>query len=108
MGNEEVLRFDCHDTPGHWHGGGYDRMGAPGNSHRNFPEGIERVADQISWALGQITEKGKELLEEAEYTPAAQTLDPALVQAGLQAIQSHLENEGDLRSKAIKDKLIAA
>ena len=22
VGNEEVLRFDCHDTPaGHWHGG---------------------------------------------------------------------------------------
>ena len=22
VGNEEVLRFDCHDNRGHWHGGG--------------------------------------------------------------------------------------
>ena len=29
VGNEEVLRFDCHDTPGHWHVSGYDRLGAP-------------------------------------------------------------------------------
>ena len=107
VGNEEVLRFDCHDTPGHWHAGGYDRMGTPGNSHRNFPDGIERVADQLSWAMRQITEKGKELLKEAEYTSAADTLNPALVRAGLKAIQTHLENEGDLRSQAIKDNLIA-
>ena len=82
-------------------------MGTPGNSHRNFPEGVERVADQLAWSLRQITEKGKELLEEAEYASAAQALDPALVQVGLKAIQAHLDNEGDLRSKAIKDSLIA-
>ena len=41
VGNEEVLRFDCHDTPaGHWHGGGYDRLQTPRASHRarnSFP-----------------------------------------------------------------------
>ena len=37
VGNEEVIRFDCHDRPGHWHGGGYDKSGSPGASHRDFP-----------------------------------------------------------------------
>ena len=29
VGNEEVIRFDCHDQPGHWHGGGYDKSARP-------------------------------------------------------------------------------
>ena len=107
VGNEEVLRFDCHDTPGHWHAGGYDRLGSPGNSHRYFPKGVERVEDQVSWALQQITERGKELLEEAEHASAAQALDPALVQTGLKDIRAHLDKEGDLRAKAIRENLIA-
>ena len=107
VGNEEVLRFDCHDTPGHWHGGGYDRLERPGNSHRDFPEGLQRVADQVAWALQQIKERGKELLEEADHGPAAQMLEPSLVQAGLDSIKAHLEKEGDLRTKAIADNLIA-
>ena len=65
VGNEEVLRFDCHDTPGHWHGGGYDRLESPGSSHRSFPEGVQHVSEQIDWALQQIHQRGKELLEEA-------------------------------------------
>lgn len=41
-GNEEVLRFDCHDTPGgHWHGGGYDRLATPRASHRDFPAEVQ-------------------------------------------------------------------
>src|SRR5262249_60129851 len=37
-GNEEVLRFDCHDTPaGHWHGGGHHRLQTPPASHPEFP-----------------------------------------------------------------------
>ena len=47
VGNTEVIRYDCHDTPGHWHKGGYDLLGRPGNSHVDFPEGLVRVADQV-------------------------------------------------------------
>ena len=105
--NEEVLRWDCHGEPGHWHGGGYDRMGTPGNSNRSFPAGVVGIPGQIAWALQQIDEKCKELLEEAEHSSAAQILDPSLVQAAQDAIRAHLDKEGDLRSKAIKDNLIS-
>lgn len=108
VGNEEVLRFDCHDTPGHWHGGGYDRLTSPGDSHRSFPEGVQRVEAQVTWALQQIQQRGKELLEEAEYRSAAQMLEPALIQTAIDAIRSHLDQEGDLRSKAIEENLIAS
>ena len=107
VANEEILRFDCHDEPGHWHGGGYDKLGA-GGSHLEFPEGTKSTAQQVTWALQQIQEKGKELLEQAEHGPAAQTLEPSLVQASLDSIKAHLEKEGDLRAKAIADDLIAA
>ena len=107
VGNEEVIRFDCHDTPGHWHKGGYDRLGMPRNSHVDFPEGLQRVTDQVNWALQQIQEKGSELLEDAEHGPAAQLLDPALVKSGVAAIKAHLDKGGDLRTKAIEDNLIA-
>ncbi len=107
VGNEEVLRFDCHDAPGHWHGGGYDRLEVPGNSHRPFPEGIQSVAAQIAWSLQQIQERGQELLVEAQHSDAAQMLDHSLVVSAMGSIRSHLEKEGDLRSKAIKEKLIA-
>lgn len=107
VGNEEVLRFDCHDTPGHWHGGGYDRLASPGESHRSFPEDVQGVAAQVTWSLQQIHQRGKELLEEAEHRSAAQMLEPSLVQTAIDAIRSHLEKEGDLRSKAIEENLIA-
>lgn len=108
VGNEEVLRFDCHDTPGHWHGGGYDRLTLPGNSQRPFPAAVERVDAQVSWTLQQIQQRSKELLEEAEHHAAAQRLDPALIQTAIDAIRSHLDREGDLRSQAIAENLIAA
>lgn len=107
VGNEEVVRFDCHAALGHWHGGGYDRLARPGNSQRPFPENLQSVADQVTWALQQIDQRTKELLEEAEYGEAAQQLDPALIQTAVQAIRSHLEQQGDLRSKAIAEHLIA-
>ncbi len=108
VGNEEVIRFDCHDTPGHWHGGGYDRLEMPRQSHREFPADVQRVADQVNWALEQIQHKGKALLEEADYQSAAELLDPDLVQNALGAIRSHLDQQGDLRSQAIAENLIAA
>ena len=107
VGNEEVLRFDCHDKPGHWHGGGYDRLTRPGDSHRDFPPGVQSVAEQINWSLEQIQQRGKTLLEEAEHHQAAQQLEPDLVQGAIELIRSHLVQEGDLRSKAIAENLIA-
>ena len=107
VGNEEVLRFDCHDALGHWHGGGYDRLERPRDSHRDFPAGVQRVVDQVDWALQQIERKSKELLEEAEHGEAAQRLEPVMVHRAVEAIRSHLEKEGDLRSQAIAEHLIA-
>lgn len=107
VGNEEVLRFDCHDALGHWHGGGYDRLERPGDSRRDFPESVQRVAAQVDWALQQIEQKGKELLEEAQHSEAAQMLEPAMVQHAVETIRSHLDQEGDLRGQAIAEQLIA-
>ena len=42
VGNEEIIRFDCHDRPGHWHGGGYDKSGIA----RQLPPRLSRRA---SW-----------------------------------------------------------
>lgn len=108
VGNEEVIRYDCHDTPGHWHKGGYDRLGRPGNSHTDFPEGLVRVADQVEWALSQIKDNGTELLEGAEYGDAAQLLDAAMVEKALDGIRSHIKKNSGLRDQAISDTLIDA
>ena len=52
VGNEEIIRFDCHDKPGHWHGGGYDRAGSPGATPTvTSRKGIEAVTDQVDWSL---------------------------------------------------------
>ena len=107
VGNEEVLRWDCHDAQGHWHGGGYDRLERPGNSHRDFPGGVEGIDGQVDWALQQMHDKTKELLEEAEYGAAAQLLEPAFVRDGIAAIRAHLAKNAHLRPKAIKENLIA-
>ena len=106
VGNEEVIRFDCHDTPGHWHTGGYDKLGRPGNSHIDFPEGLIRVADQVEWALSQIKDNGVELLKIAEYNDAAELLDSGMVDKALAGIRSHVEKNAGLRDQAISDKLI--
>jgi len=108
VGNEEVIRFDCHDTPGHWHRGGYDKLGTPGKSHVDFPEGIDRITPQVEWALSQIKDNGAALLEEAEHGEAGKQLDPALVQAAIDRIKSHVENNADLRPQAIAENLVQA
>lgn len=107
VGNEEVLRFDCHDTPGgHWHGGGYDRLATPRASHRDFPADVQHVAEQVEWAFAQIQHHGKALLEEAQHGEAAARLDPAMVQTAIQAVRAHLVQHGDLRAQAIAEKRI--
>ena len=107
VGNEEVIRYDCHDKPGHWHRGGYDKKGRPGNSHVDFPDGIESVEAQVSWCFDQITAECGDLLKEAEHNDAAGKLDSGLVTKGLTAIKSHLDQAGDLRGQAIEEKLIS-
>ena len=103
---EEIIRFDPHGPRGHWHQGGYDKLGA-GGSHTEFPEGIVDIESQVPWALSQIRERGKQLLEEAGYPDAAASLDGELVGAATEAVMVHLEKEGDVRSRAIDQGLIA-
>ena len=107
VNGEEVLRFDPHGPRGHWHKGGYDKLGA-GGSHQDFPQGLVDIAPQVSWSLEQIREQGQQLLEEAGYPDDAATLEGEMVRAATEAVVAHLETEGDLRSRAIDQELIAA
>ena len=104
---EEVIRYDPHGPRGHWHKGGYDKLGA-GGSHTEFPDGLTDTEGQISWALGQIKENGSEMLAEAGFPDAAKALDQEMVGAASEAIISHLSEQGDLISKAIDEGLIVA
>lgn len=103
---EEILRFDPHGPRGHWHKGGYDKLGA-GGSHQEFPDGLADISPQISWSLAQIREHGRDLLREAGYADEAASLDDEMIRAATEDINAHLEKEGDLRSKAIEQGLIA-
>jgi hypothetical protein len=102
---EEILRFDAHGPRGHWHKGGYDKLGA-GGSHQDFPEGVGETASQLSWSLGYLRAHAQELLTEAGYPTAAASLDSALLASALDAVQAHLEKEGDLRTHAIAQGLL--
>ena len=103
---EEIIRFDPHGPRGHWHKGGYDKLGA-GGSHVEFPEEIRDIDGQVEWALSQIQENAGQYLSEAGHPDAASGLDPEMVQAAIEAIKAHLESEGDLRTVAIEKDLIA-
>ena len=102
---EEIIRFDPHGPRGHWHKGGYDKLGA-GGSHIDFTEDLADSEAQISWALTLIREQGQQLLKEAGYPAEAASLDAELVGAATEAVIAHLEKEGDLRSRAIELGLI--
>ena len=103
---EEFIRFDPHGPRGHWHKGGYDKLKA-GGSHVEFPEGLVDIASQVPWCLAQIRDEGQQLLGEAGYPDEAASLDGEMIGAATEAIMAHLEKEGDLRSKAIEQGLIA-
>ncbi|MSQ05657.1 MAG: hypothetical protein EXR54_04625 [Dehalococcoidia bacterium] len=105
VGNEEVLRWDCHDRPGHWHKGGYDKLGARG-SHVEFPEDVREIDLQVAFAIAQITDAGSELLSEAGYAPAAEILDAKLVKSATAKIRKHIRSQGDLRTQALEKKLL--
>src|SRR5919109_2636839 len=104
---EEIVRFDAHGPRGHWHTGGYDKLGA-GGSHQDFPAGLVDTASQLVWSLGHLRAHAQELLAEAGYPAAAASLDPALLAAALDAVRAHVEQEGDLRAHAITQGLLVA
>ena len=104
---EEILRFDAHGPRGHWHKGGYDKLGA-GGPQQDFPEGVVETASQLSWSLGYLRAHAQELLTEAGYPTAAASLDPVLLASALDAVPAHVEQEGDLRTHAIAQGLLVA
>ena len=104
---EEILRFDAHGPRGHWHQGGYDKLGA-GGSHQDFPEGVVETASQLAWSLAHLRAHGQQLLAEAGYPAEAASLDPALLEAAVEAVRVHVEQEGDLRAHAIAQGLLVA
>jgi hypothetical protein len=107
VNGEEILRFDAHGPRGHWHKGGYDKLGA-GGSHQDFPQGVGDTASQLAWSLGHLRAHAQELLADAGYPTEAAVLDPALLASALDAVQAHLDKEGDLRSHAIAQGLLVA
>ncbi len=104
---EEIIRFDPHGPRGHWHQGGYDKLGA-GGSHTEFPDDVRDIESQITWSLAQIQENGQQLLAEAGFPNEASSLDQEMVGAASVAVIAHLEAEGDLRPRAIEQGLIEA
>src|SRR5262249_17978682 len=104
---EEILRFDAHGPRGHWHKGGYDKLGA-GGSHQDFPEGVSDTASQLTWSLAHLREHAQQLLAKAGYPDAPASLDPAMLAAALDAVRAHVAQEGDLRAHAIAQGLLVA
>ena len=83
---EEILRFDAHGPRGHWHKGGYDKLGA-GGSHQDFPEGVVDTASQLAWSLAHLRAHAQQLLADAGYPAEAAALDPALLAAAVDAVR---------------------
>ena len=104
---EEIIRFDPHGPRGHWHKGGYDKLG-PGGSHEEFPEGLADVASQLSWSLAHLRTHGSQLLADAGHPAAAAALDPGMVDAAVEAVVAHLDAEGDYRTHAIAQGVLVA
>ena len=104
---EEIIRFDPHGPRGHWHQGGYDKLGA-GGSHTEFPDDVRDIDSQITWALAQIRENGQQLLADAGFPDEASSLDQEMVGVASESVIAHLEEEGDLLPRAIEQGLIAA
>lgn len=103
----EIIRFDPHGSRGHWHKGGYDKLGA-GGSHVDYPETMRDADAQLEFSLEQLREQTATYLTEAGYPEAAANLDAEMVNAAAEAIRAHLAAEGDLIPDAISKDLIAA
>tara|TARA_A100001037_G_scaffold306519_1_gene352312 strand:- start:10163 stop:10654 length:492 start_codon:yes stop_codon:yes gene_type:complete len=106
VGMEEVLRFDCHGKPGHWHRGGYDRLEKPGNSHVDFPDQIEDVQNQIDWSLETILNDCSSLLKEALHDDAASKVEPSMLVDAVEQIKQQLAVSHALRQRAIDGNVI--
>jgi hypothetical protein len=104
---EEMLRFDAHGPRGHWHKGGYDKLG-PGGSHQDFPAGVADTASQLAWSLAHLRTHGQQLLAEAGHPAAAAALDPAMLEVALADVVAHLDKEGDLHVHAIAQGVLIA
>ena len=104
---EEVIRYDPHGPRGHWHKGGYDKLGA-GGSHVEFPDDVRDVEGQIAWGLDQIKENGAEMLADAGFPDAAKALNLDMVAQAQDAIKDRLAEDPKLLSRAIEQGLIAA
>ena len=102
---EEILRFDAHGTRGHWHKGGYDKLG-PGASTQEFPEGVTGTAEQLSWSLAHISRSMPALLTEAGYPDESASLDNEMISAATKDVLIHLTNEGDVYSQGVRQGLI--
>ena len=79
-------------------------------SGRTLEKGVYhvRIADSADGpTLVLISKKGEELLKEADYEPAAQLLEPSLVEAAIGSIKAHLDKHRDLRAQAIEENLIS-
>ena len=103
----EIIRFDPHGPRGHWHRGGYDKLGA-GGSHVDYPDGMTESQAQLSWSLEQVREQTAALLSDAGYSDAAAGLDADLLQAATADVVTHLEAHPGIMSEAIQKDLIAA
>ena len=103
----EIIRFDPHGSRGHWHKGGYDKLGA-GGSHVDYPETMRDADAQLDYSLDQFRQQTATYLAEAGYPEAAANLDAEMVNAAAEAIKAHLAAEGDLIPDAISKDLIAA
>lgn len=103
----EIIRFDPHGARGHWHKGGYDKLGA-GGSHVDYPEEMRDASAQLDFSLEQLREQTATYLSEAGYPEAASNLDAEMVNAAAEAIKAHLAAEGDLIPDAMAKDLIAA
>lgn len=104
---EEVIRYDPHGPRGHWHKGGYDKLGA-GGSHVEFPDDVRDIEGQVSWGLDQIRENGAEMLADAGFPEAAKSLDLDMLAEAQEAIKTRLAEDPELISKAIDQGLINA
>ena len=102
---EEVIRYDPHGPRGHWHKGGYDKLGA-GGSHVEFPDDVRDIEGQVSWGLDQIKENGAEMLADAGFPEAAKSLDLDMLAEAQEAIKTRLAEDPELISKAIDQGLI--
>ena len=105
--NQEVARFDCHESRGHWHSGRYNAEN-PTESQQPFPEDLKLIPEQLAWAFNKIRTDADALVRAAEFTDEAEGIRDDMIATAVNTIQTHLTNQGDLRAKAIADKLIEA